>query len=95
MQTGGSKAMLTGAAFASPWLIGLVLLFAYPFAASLFWSFCRYDLLDSPEYIGGGNYQRLWAEIQAGEGFGLALANTAYYAAVSVPGSKARSPSSR
>ncbi|MEO8494303.1 MAG: hypothetical protein ABI614_04485, partial [Planctomycetota bacterium] len=29
---------LTGIAFVSPWLIGLGLLFAYPFAASLYWS---------------------------------------------------------
>jgi multiple sugar transport system permease protein len=76
---------LTGILFASPWLIGFLLLFAYPFAASLYWSFCRYDLLSPPEFIGAANYQRLGAELFAGERFGLAIWNTCYYALLSVP----------
>lgn len=76
---------LTGLAFISPWLFGLGLLFVYPFVASLYWSFCRYDLLSPPEFIGTANYQRLFSEIQSGDGFGRALWNTGYYAILSVP----------
>lgn len=76
---------LTGLLFASPWLVGLVLLFAYPFAASLYWSFCRYDLLSPPDFVGTANYRRLGAELLAGQRFGLAIWNTCYYALLSVP----------
>ena len=74
-----------GPAFALPWLIGFVGLIAYPFVASLVWSFCRYDLISSPRYIGLANYERLLSELRDGEAFGQALWNTAYFSAVSVP----------
>lgn len=76
---------MNGWLFVGPWLLGFVLLVAFPFAASFYWSLCRYDLLSSPEYIGTENYQRLAEEIVSGEGFGRALRNTAYYAGLSVP----------
>ncbi|MFI4875025.1 MAG: carbohydrate ABC transporter permease [Blastopirellula sp. JB062] len=76
---------IAGYAFASPWLGGLVLLYLFPFSASLYWSFCRYDLINSPRWIGGENYVRLAGEIASGTGFGQALGNTLYYAAVGVP----------
>lgn len=71
--------------FVAPWLVGFLVLTVYPFAASLYWSFCRYDLLTAPQWIGGGNYARLADELWSGGPFGRALCNTAYYAAVSVP----------
>ena len=76
---------LAGLAFVSPWLVGLALLFAYPFLASLAWSFCRYDLLSAPSFVGLEHYQRLAREIVQGDHFGQALWNTAYYALLSVP----------
>jgi multiple sugar transport system permease protein len=72
-------------AFIGPWLLGLVLLYAYPFAASLYWSFTRYDLLNPPEPIGTQHYQRLAHELASGTDFGQATWNTAYYALTSVP----------
>lgn len=80
-----SRNRIAGYAFASPWLVGLVLLYLFPFAASLYWSFCRYDLINPPQWIGGENYARLAEEIATGTGFGQALGNTCYYAALSVP----------
>jgi len=71
--------------FISPWLVGFAGLVAYPFVATLYWSFCRYDLLSSPRWVGGANYRRLWEELLAGERFGQAVFNTCYYALVSVP----------
>jgi multiple sugar transport system permease protein len=75
----------TGLLFVSPWLAGLILLFLYPFAASLYWSFCRYDLLSPPEFVGTEHYSRLGAELMAGERFGKAVWNTCYFALLSVP----------
>lgn len=77
----------TGYLFVAPWLIGFLLLTAYPFLQSLYWSFCRYDLLGEAEWIGGENYARLTGEIARGEEFGQALGNTVYYALLAVPGS--------
>jgi len=71
--------------FLAPWLIGFATLIAYPFVASLFWSFTSYDMLSSPEFVGIQNYQRLAEEFVRGERFGLAVWNTVYFALVSVP----------
>ena len=74
-----------GPVFVAPWLLGLLLLFAYPFAASFYWSFCQYDLLSSPRWVGFVHYQRLAEELLEGGGFRRAAWNTAYYAVLSVP----------
>ncbi len=76
-----------GLLFIAPWLTGFLLLTLYPFAASLYWSFCRYDLLSPPEWIGTDHYNRLARELATGAEFGQALWNTAYYALLVVPGS--------
>ena len=71
--------------FVGPWLVGFAALVAWPFAASLYWSFCRYDLLTPPRLVGLANYRRLADELVAGERLGQAAWNTLYFAAVSVP----------
>ena len=76
---------LAGVLFCSPWIVGFLLLFLWPFAASLYWSLCRFDLINPPEFIGLENYQTLLDEIASGKGFGTALANTTYYCLISVP----------
>lgn len=80
-----NRETLAGLAFASPWLVGFTLLFAWPFAISLYWSFCHFDLLNPPQPAGLSNYLRLWSELRTGQGFGLALFNTAYTVLISVP----------
>ena len=62
-----------------------MLLFLWPFAASLYWSLCRFGLINPPEFIGLENYRTLVDEIRNGKGFGTALANTTYYCLISVP----------
>ena len=74
-----------GVLFCSPWIVGFLLLFLWPFAASLYWSLCRFDLINPPEFIGLENYRTLVDEIRNGKGFGTALANTTYYCLISVP----------
>ncbi|MCA9231291.1 MAG: sugar ABC transporter permease [Planctomycetales bacterium] len=68
----------------SPWLVGFCVLTLFPFGASLYWSFCRYDLLSEPAWVGLDNYRRLAGELAEGGSFARALANTAYYALASV-----------
>ena len=74
----------TGLGMVSPWLLGFALLVVYPFLASFYWSFCRYDLLGSPQWAGWDNYQRILDELVQGGSFARALGNTAYYAVLSV-----------
>lgn len=76
--------LTTGLLMVSPWLTGFVVLTIYPFLASLYWSFCRYDLLSEPRWVGLSNYRRLGNELFAGGTFAQALGNTAYYALLSV-----------
>jgi multiple sugar transport system permease protein len=76
---------LAGPAFVAPWLVGFVALVLWPFGASLVWSFCRYDALRPPRFVGWDNYRRLADELVTGERFGQAAYNTLYYALVSVP----------
>lgn len=82
-----AKRLGTALPFIAPWLAGFLALTAYPFLMSLYWSFCKYDLLNPPKWVGGRNYARLGRELAAGTEFGQALSNTLYYAAVSIPGS--------
>jgi multiple sugar transport system permease protein len=79
------KSLLTGLGFISPWLIGFLALTLYPFLATFYWSFCRYDLLAPPEPVGLVNYRRLADELIHGGRFGQAAWNTLYYAGLSVP----------
>ncbi len=85
--SGSARQTSLGPLFISPWIVGFLLLTVYPFVVSLYWSFCRYDLLSAPEWIGTAHYRRLGRELLSGAEFGQALWNTGYYAALVVPGS--------
>lgn len=74
----------TGFAMISPWLVGFLLLTVYPFAATFAWSYCKYDLLGTPQWEGLANYRRLAADLAEGGPFRQALFNTAYYSLFSV-----------
>jgi len=66
----------------SPWLIGFAVFTAFPFLASLYFSFTRYDVINSPQWIGLENYDRLFSRDRL---FPLALRNTLIYALMYVP----------
>ncbi|MBM3277199.1 MAG: extracellular solute-binding protein [Candidatus Handelsmanbacteria bacterium] len=66
---------LHGYLFAAPWLIGLALLTAGPILVSILYSFCRYDVLHPPEFVGLDNYRRLFF---ADPLFWKSLGNTAF-----------------
>ena len=71
-----------GYLFMAPWLIGFVGLFVGPALASLYYSFCQYDAISKPLWIGGANYVKMFT---TDELFFPSLGRTFYYTAVSVP----------
>lgn len=66
----------------SPWVIGFLIFTAGPFLASLYFSFTKYDVLSSPEWIGLDNYRRLLTKDRL---FPLSVRNTFVYAIMYVP----------
>ncbi|HEX5013346.1 MAG TPA: sugar ABC transporter permease [Candidatus Limnocylindrales bacterium] len=68
--------------FLSPWIIGFVIFTAGPMLASLFISFTEYNVIKPPEFVGLDNYEAMLRDRR----IPLALANTAYFAVLHVPG---------
>ncbi len=81
MTAGERRNLGVGLAFISPWIVGFLVFQAYPLVASIYFSFCDYDVLQSPVWIGGLNYRDLWTD----EVFWKSLYNTLYFAAFSLP----------
>ena len=57
MTSGDRKRTWIGLAFVSPWLIGFAAFTLYPVCASIYFSFCDYDVLSPPVWVGTLNYQ--------------------------------------
>jgi len=72
---------LTGLAFAAPFIFGFVIFFAYPVAASGFYSFTDFNLFQAPEFVGLDNYARMATD----ERFWIALTNTLLLTVTGVP----------
>jgi len=72
---------LCGFLFIMPWLVGFLIFSLGPMAASLYLSFCKYDL-HSLEWVGAENYRRL---LTTDPLFWRSLQNTAIYVVCSVP----------
>jgi multiple sugar transport system permease protein len=68
--------------FVSPWLAGFLCFTLFPFVASLYFSFCDYDILSPPRWVGLANYHELLTDDPY---FVKALYNTFYYTLFSVP----------
>jgi multiple sugar transport system permease protein len=66
----------------SPWIIGFLVFTLFPFVSSLYFSFTKYDVISSPEWIGLENYQRLFTRDRL---FPLSLRNTVIYTLMYVP----------
>lgn len=71
----------TGLAFAAPFIIGFIVLSAYPILASAFYSFTDFNLFQSPEWVGAQNYIRMWNDAT----FWKALGNTAFLTVIGLP----------
>jgi multiple sugar transport system permease protein len=57
MSPGDRRRTLVGLAFVSPWLLGFLAFTCYPVVASVYFSFCDYDVLSPPIWVGLLNYQ--------------------------------------
>lgn len=66
----------------SPWLFGFLGFTVYPMGASFYQSFTKFNLIDSPQWIGLDNYKRMFFE---DPDFWKALWNTVWISAISIP----------
>ena len=68
--------------FISPWLIGFLVFTLWPFLRSFYLSFCNYNIVQPPKFIGLANYQMM---LFNDELFYKSLWVTLRYALVAVP----------
>lgn len=73
---------MSGYLFAGPWLIGFFVLSLVPIVLSIYYSFCRYDVLRPPMFIGFENYTYLFLE---SEKFYKSIYNTIFFLIFRVP----------
>jgi multiple sugar transport system permease protein len=73
--------LINGLLFASPWIVGLALLWVYPILASLYYSFTEFNAIQAPRWVGLQNFTALLADDQ----FLISIYNTLYFAVVSIP----------
>ncbi len=76
------RRLARGLIFVSPWLLGLLLLGAYPLISSIYYSLHRYDLMRPAVFIGLSNYTELFTTDPT---FKQALVNTFCYVGIGVP----------
>ena len=71
-----------GVVFALPFVIGFLMFMVVPMGMSLYYSFCEFEILGAPKFIGLGNYLKMFTE---DETFYKSISVTFFYALVSVP----------
>ncbi|HVU36218.1 MAG TPA: sugar ABC transporter permease [Opitutaceae bacterium] len=81
MSTGDRKRLWVGLAFISPWIVGFAVFTLYPAVASLYYSFCDYDVLSRPIWIGLLNYHDMLSDTV----YWQSLGNTLVFSAISLP----------
>ncbi|MEZ6192572.1 MAG: sugar ABC transporter permease [Phycisphaerales bacterium] len=81
MTRGERHNLLKGLGFISPWIIGFAVFGLYPLGASLYYSFCDYDILNEPVVVGTLNY----SEMAGDSVFWISVYNTVYFALFSIP----------
>lgn len=74
-------ALFKGLAFASPFLFGFVVLYAWPILASGWYSLTDFSLFKAPRFVGLANYERMLTD----DKFWKSLYNTLYFTFVGVP----------
>ncbi|MEZ5278572.1 MAG: sugar ABC transporter permease [Opitutaceae bacterium] len=81
MTRGEWRSLRVGLGFTSLWIIGLGVFTLYPVAASLFYSFCDYSILQRPVWAGLDNFRTMAGD----DVFWISLKNTLIFAGFSVP----------
>ncbi len=72
---------VAGVVFTLPFILGFLLFMIVPMGISLYYSFCDYDILSQPKFIGLDNFVRMLTD----ETFFKAIGVTFFYALISVP----------
>lgn len=75
------KEEVAGVVFTLPFIIGFLMFMIVPMGISLYYSFCDYDILSAPVFVGLKNYISMFSD----ETFFKAIGVTFYYALISVP----------
>lgn len=75
------KDLRMGLLFISPWIIGFAVFGLYPIGMAIYYSFCDYDVLRDPVWVGSLNYQDMVTD----DVFWKSLYNTLFYTLISVP----------
>jgi multiple sugar transport system permease protein len=75
------RRMRLGLLFVSPWILGFLAFYLYPFFATLYYSFTTFTGVGNPRGVGFANYSELFHDSL----FRTALFNTFYYTAFEVP----------
>jgi multiple sugar transport system permease protein len=74
-------ALFKGLAFASPFIIGFLALYAWPILASGYYSLSDFSLFKPPRFVGLANYQRMLGDAK----FWKSLYNTLFFTFIGVP----------
>jgi multiple sugar transport system permease protein len=67
--------------FISPWIIGFIAFTAGPMLASLYFSFTKYNIIDTSQWLGWANYRGLFSDPL----FWKSLQVTVYFASLALP----------
>jgi multiple sugar transport system permease protein len=73
---------LEGWLFVFPLMLGLVVFVVLPTFGSFLMSLYKWDIVSPAQWIGGGNYERIFTQDHV---FGTVLVNTIYYAVLTIP----------
>jgi multiple sugar transport system permease protein len=76
-----SRNLRAGLLFTAPWILGILFFYAYPTIASAYYSLTEYNLLQTPTFIGLGNYETMVHDPI----IAVSIRNTIYYAVITVP----------
>jgi multiple sugar transport system permease protein len=76
-----NRQLRIGLLFVSPWILGFLGFYLYPFLATLYYSFTTFTGVGNPKIIGFANYAALFHD----HTFRTALFNTFYYTIFEVP----------
>ena len=72
---------ISGFLFTLPWIIGLLIFYAYPLISSVYYSFTSYSVINPGRWVGLNNYRLLMQD----DLFWISLGNTLFFAVFSVP----------
>ncbi len=81
MTRGDRRNLRMGLLFISPWIVGFLVLFAYPLLCAAYYSLCDYSVLTPAVFVGANNYRDLFSDAT----FWRSIYNTFFFAVFSVP----------